>query len=168
MRNKLTAAAALAGGLCVVSGSAFAAPPSYPLLCRGGASMRIVVNHDVDGNGIPGGTHMNIYFTPAVQPGSVAEPGPGECVWLDRTFRPGEPSVMWIRSPNIEFALQVTGDGCVVVDGSGLRLNVEGTQWSAEANDWQYLVCGVMRGELFTAHVYNESGSVMVITRVRP
>lgn len=159
----------LLAALCTVSSVASAAdPPSYPLLCHGGPGMRIMTNHDVDGAGIPGATAMFIYFTPSSQPGSAQQPGPGECVWLDRTFRPGEPAVMWIKSPKIEFAFQVMGDGRVAVDSTGPRLNVEGTAQSAEAKDWQYLVDGVMKGQIFTAHVYNSDGRVMVVTRVRP
>ena len=62
------------------SSAAFAAPPSYPLLCRGGPGMRIMTNHDVDASGIPGATAMSIYFTPSSQAGSVREPGPGGAV----------------------------------------------------------------------------------------
>jgi hypothetical protein len=155
--------------LCAISIAASAAdPPSFPLLCHGGPGMRIVTNHDVDGAGVPGATAMFIYFTPAAKAGSVQKPGPGECVWLDRTFRPGEPAVLWIKSPRIEFAFQVTGDGRVFRDATGLRLNVEGTAQSAEARHWQYLVDGVMKGQLFTTQVFNSGGRVMVVTSVGP
>jgi hypothetical protein len=155
--------------LCLISTAVYAAdPPSYPLLCHGGPGMKIMTNHDVNSAGVPGATAMFIYFRPSARPGSVQQPGPGECVWLDRTFRPGEPAVMWIKSPRVEFAFQVMGDGRLAVDSTGPRLNVEGTAWSAEARDWQYLVDGVLRGQIFTAHVYNSGGRVMVITRVRP
>lgn len=154
--------------MCVMSGAAFADPPSYPLICHGGPSMKIMTNHDVNAAGIPGATAMFIYFKPSPVAGSVKQPGPGECVWLDRTFRPGEPTVMWIKSPNIQFAFQVMGNGQIVVDATGPRLNVEGTAQSAEAKNWQYLVDGVMRGQVFTAHVYNSGGRVMAITKVKP
>ncbi len=169
MKLKLSIAAlAFAASISAVSTSALAEPPSYPLLCRGGANMRIMVNHDVDGAGIPGATAMTIFFRPAGAPGSVTPPRPGECVWLDRTFRPGEPTSMWIRSPKVEFAFQVYGNGRVVSDTTGPRLNVEGAHISPEAQKWDYLAKGVMTGQLFTAHVYNESGRVMMITSVGP
>lgn len=161
--------ATVLAALSTISSAIFAAdPPSYPLLCHGGPGMRIMTNHDVDGAGIPGATAMFIYFTPGSKPGSVQQPGPGECVWLDRTLSAGEPAVLWIRSPRIEFAFQVMGDGRIATDSTGPRLNVEGTAQSAEAKDWQYLVDGVMQGQIFTAHVYNSDGRVMVVTRVRP
>jgi len=143
-------------------------PPSYPLRCRGGAGMKIMVNHDVDAAGVPGATAMFIHFKWSAKPARIQEPLPGECGWLDRTVRTGEPSVMWIKSPKIEFAFQVMGDGKIVVDTTGPRVNVEGATLSPEAKNWQYLVDGVLRGQLFTAKVYNESGRVMVVTGVGP
>ena len=122
-----------------------------------------MVNHDVDAAGIPGATAMFIYFKPGSKPGS---PQPGECIWMDRTFRPGEPAVLWIRSPHVEFAFQVYGDGRVARDASGIRLSPEGN--SPEAQKWRYLTDGVLDGKQFTAHVYNDNGRVMVITSVGP
>ncbi len=146
------------------------AETSYPLLCRGGPAMRIMVNHDVNGAGIPGALAMSVYFNKGAGAGSVVQPGPGECTWMDRTLNAAEPAVMWMRSANIEFAFQVMGNGQVVSDATGPRLNVEGTAWSAEAQGWDTVVKGVMTGQLFTVQVYNSGGAspVMVITRVGP
>jgi len=132
--------------------------------------MKIMVNHDVDSHGIPGATAMFVYFDKAAQAGSVDRPHRGECTWMDRTINAGEPAVMWIKSPNIEFAFQVMGNGRVVTDTTGPRLNVEGTSWSAEARDWDKIVKAVLTGGMFTVQVYNSGGSsaVMVITRVDP
>ena len=158
----------------LVTASAQAAPPSYPLLCRGGPSMRIVENHDVNGAGIPGATAMFVYFTAGRTAGSVSPPGPGECTWMDRTLSDaghrGEPTVLWIKSPNVQFAFQVMGSGQVVSDTTGPRLNVEGSTISPEAHDWETVVRGIMTGQLFTVQVYNSQGpsAVMVITHVGP
>jgi hypothetical protein len=162
------AAASMAAGMMAAATTASAEPPSYPLLCRGGGNMRIMVNHDVDGAGRPGATAMTIFFTPAGMAGGVAPPPPGHCTWMDRTLNGAEPANMWIRSPNIEFAFQVTGNGRVVNDGTGPRLNVEGAHISPEAQAWDSVVRAVMTGGLFTVQVYNESGRTMVITRVGP
>jgi hypothetical protein len=166
MKSTRIRLASLLVGFCCIAGSAFGEPPSYPLLCHGGPGMRIMVNHDVDGAGIPGAAAMFIYFKPASTAGSAAPPGPGECIWMDRTFRPGEPAVLWIRSPHVEFAFQVYGDGRLVRDASGIRLSPEGN--SAEAQKWRYLTDGVLNGKQFTTRVYNDSGRVMVITSVGP
>ena len=154
----------------VFTGSAQANPPSYPLLCRGGPAMRIATNHDVNGAGIPGATAMWVYFNKGSAAGSVHAPGPGECTWMDRTLNANEPAAMFIKSPNVEFSCQVMGDGQIARDGSGIRLNVEGANWSAEARSWDTIVKGVMNHGLFTVQVYNTGGAspVMMITHVGP
>jgi len=165
--NDVTLAALLVGlCLCCASPAFGANPPSYPMVCHGGPGMRIMVNHDVDANGVPGATAMFIYFKPAAKAGSVAPPLPGECTWMDRTLRSDEPAVLWIRSPHVEFAFQVYGDGRIARDASGIRLNPEGD--SADAQQWRYLSEGVLNGKQFTANVYNASGRVMSVTGVGP
>ena len=167
MNRKMSLTAlGLATSMVAAATTASAEPPSYPLLCRGGGNMRIATNHDVDGAGIPGATHMTIYFRAAAVAGSVSPPPPGQCVWMDRTFRPGEPENMWIKSANIEFSFQVMGNGRVAVDTTGPRVNVEGAHISPEAQAWDSVVKAVMTGNLFTVQVYNESGRTMVITRI--
>ena len=100
------------------------AQPSYRLKCRGGASMRIMTNHDVPTPGHVGAIAMTIFF----QAGPIPTlPGPGQCVWMDRGFRPGEPQQLWFRSEAIEFAFQIDGNGSVVRDASGPRLNANST-----------------------------------------
>jgi hypothetical protein len=141
---------------------------SYPLMCRGGPDMRLAVSHDVDAAGVPGATAIFVHFRAAAQAASVSPPGPGECVWMDRTFRPGEPEVLWVKSDAIEFAFQVTGDRRIVVDSTGPRLNVEGASISAEAQNWQSVIDGVLRGQVFTVQAYNADGRVMAITGFGP
>ena len=158
----------VAVGLGLTTSAAFAEPPSYPLLCRGGPGMKIMVNHDVDGAGVPGAAHMTVFFRAARVPGSVAPPPPGQCVWMDRAFRPGEPESMWISSRNVEFAFQIMGNGRIAYDTTGPRLNAEGATISPEAQNWDTIARNVLTGGIFTVQVYNESGRTMVITRVGP
>ncbi|NWH08371.1 MAG: hypothetical protein HXY22_06975 [Alphaproteobacteria bacterium] len=140
---------------------ALAEPASYPLICRGGPDMRIATAHDVPDGVNTGQNAMTVYFRASANP---ANPGPGECVWMDRTFRPGEPENFWIKG-NVEFSFQVYGNGRVASDGSGIRLNPEGS--GPEAQDWKEIVNGVMNGGVFTVQVYNGGGS-MIVTRVGP
>lgn len=167
MRTAISAVGALAG-IGLLASASLAEPPSYPLLCRGGGNMKMMVNHDVDGAGRPGATHMTVFFRAANTPGSVMPPPRGQCVWMDRTFRPGEPENMWISSANVEFAFQVTGNGRVVYDTTGPRVNAEGATISPEAQGWDTIARNVLSGGLFTVQVYNESNRTMVITRVGP
>lgn len=155
-----------AGLLAVCTTAALADPPSYPMLCRGGPGMRIMVNHDVDGAGIPGATAMFLYFHKAPAAASAMPPPPGSCAWMDRPLNAAEPGVLWIKSPNIAFAFQVWGNGTVAHDTTGPRLNVEGATLSPEAQKWDSIVRAAMTGGTFTVHAYNSGGSVMAITSV--
>jgi hypothetical protein len=157
---------AAAGLLALCTTAAMAEPPSYPMVCRGGPMMRIMVNHDVNGAGIPGATAMFVYFNKAPTGASMAPPPPGSCAWLDRPLNAAEPAVLWIKSPEIAFAFQVLGNGQVVHDTTGPRLNVEGATISPEAHRWDSIVRAVMTGGTFEVHAYNSGGSVMVITSV--
>jgi hypothetical protein len=69
--------------------TALAAPAfaqeSFPMVCRGGGSMRA----DILANGT-----MRMNFTSAAQGANSAPPGSGQCTFLDRALRPGEPTVL--------------------------------------------------------------------------
>lgn len=60
-------------------------PPTYPLACVGGGGMRAIATPD---------GFVRVTFAPAAQGGSAAPPRAGECAWLDRGFRPGEPQML--------------------------------------------------------------------------
>jgi hypothetical protein len=134
---------------------------SYPLICRGGPGMRIMTAHDVPDGVRTGDNSMTVFFRSARAAGN---PGPGECVWMDRTFRPGEPESFALKGP-VEFSFQVYGDGRIARDGSGWRLTPEGS--GPQAQDWRQIVNGVLNGGVFTVQVYN-GGSSMIVTRVGP
>ena len=55
------------------------------MVCRGGGSMRA----DILANGT-----MRVNFTPAAQGANSAPPEFGQCTFLDRALRPGEPTVL--------------------------------------------------------------------------
>jgi hypothetical protein len=58
------------------------------------------------------------------------------------------------------------GEIRVVLDTINLRIDVVGASISKEASYWQYLVDRVVKGQFFTAHIYNKGGRVMVIKKV--
>ena len=151
--------------IMALMGAAILAPAamaeSYPLVCRGGPSTRIMFAHDVPDGVNPTTNNMTVFFRPGA---NANNPAPGECVWVDRGFRPGEPGSFSIKG-DVKFGLQIMGDGRLVRDGSGLRFRAEGT--SAQANDWNYIVDKLMTGNLATVQVYN-AGSTMAVTRVGP
>lgn len=155
-----------AGLLAACTTAALAEGPSYPMLCRGGPGMRIMVSHDVDGAGMPGATAMHVYFNRAPAAANTMMPPPGTCAWKDRPLAGNEPAVLWIKAPNVTFAFQVMANGVLVRDGSGPRLSVEGASMSPDAGKWERIVRGVLTGGTFEVMTYNSGGSVMVITDV--
>jgi hypothetical protein len=57
------------------------AQTSYPLICRPGGGMAATVTAG----------QIRVSFTPG---NTAAMPGAGQCVWIDRGFRAGEPAVL--------------------------------------------------------------------------
>jgi hypothetical protein len=76
---------ALAAALLLSAISEAHAQRSYPLVCRGGGTMKAEV--------LANGT-MRMFFTPAFEGANNAPPQAGQCTWLDRAFRDGEPHVL--------------------------------------------------------------------------
>src|SRR5260370_33464625 len=55
----------------------------YPMICKGGGAMKAEI--------FATGTII-VRFEPTDVGAGVAPPGPGQCGWLDRGYRPGEPA----------------------------------------------------------------------------
>ena len=81
-------------GACALAlATAFAASPaaaqtSYPVVCKGDGNMMAEVSA---GNTVRG------RFEPARAGASDAPPAVGECAWLDRGFRSGEPNNLLVQ-----------------------------------------------------------------------
>jgi hypothetical protein len=71
-----------AGVLAMASVAAFGQPVGYPMVCHGGGAMKAEIF---------AGTII-VRFEPTDVGVGVAPPGPGQCGWLDRGYRPGEPA----------------------------------------------------------------------------
>jgi hypothetical protein len=84
MKSSLQLAGILAGAAMILSSSAFAVD-SYPMICHAGGAMRATISS--------GGT-VRVNFNPTSDAASTTPPGPGQCGWLDRGFRTGEPRVL--------------------------------------------------------------------------
>jgi hypothetical protein len=70
------------GLLSFASAAAFGQQADYPMVCHGGGAMKAE---------ILAGTII-VRFEPTAVGVGVAPPGPGQCGWLDRGYRPGEPT----------------------------------------------------------------------------
>lgn len=127
------------------------AQESYPMVCRGGGSMRV----DAWRNGI------QIYFRGADTGASQRQPGPGECAWLDRGLRSGEPRMLtWFPGDIGTFIVKFDGRG--MITGYDIRGNA--------ADNYKYLLDNIRRGSIFYVHSYRPQGSTpqLRITRIGP
>jgi hypothetical protein len=113
----LTLAAAT---MILAAAPAEASPRSYQLICKGGGAMLATVKSNAT---------ISLRFSPGVDAGVVQA---GQCTWVDRGFREGEPNV-----------LSLAGDR----DGTA------------------YLLDGMLSGDRFYVHVYNDNNGRMVVTR---
>lgn len=98
-----------------------ASPRSYQLICKGGGAMVATIKSN--------GT-IALRFSPGSEAGV---PQAGQCTWVDRGFRAGEPNL-----------LSLAGDR----DGT------------------TYLLNGMLSGDRFYVHAYNDNNGRMVVTRI--
>jgi hypothetical protein len=99
------------------------AQQSYPMICKGGGAMqaRIAANASIQLTFVPGTT--------------TGDAQAGQCTWIDRGFRSGEPNTLSLR---------------------GNRRGME------------YMLNGMLSGERFYVHGYNNGSGSMIITRIGP
>jgi len=65
-----------------------AAQKAYPVVCKSGGNMMAEVS---------AGNTVRVRFKPGRTGAGSNPPGAGQCAWLDRGFRSGEPNVLLIR-----------------------------------------------------------------------
>lgn len=118
-RILIAAAAAL-----VATGASIAqAGQSYPMICKGGGAMQVRILADAS---------IQLKFAPG---NAAGEAQAGQCTWIDRGFRPGEPNILSLRG-----------------DRRGM----------------DYLLNGMLSGDRFYLHGYNNGSGAMVVTRIGP
>lgn len=102
------AAAAVALAIVPFDYALSANPKAAPLMCRGGGAM--TGQMDV----YKGSIRVIIRFAGGKQSVKKGVPGPGECRWLDRAFRKGEPQELRFRTKDYRsFTMSFKGDGMV-------------------------------------------------------
>jgi hypothetical protein len=144
----------------------FAAPPahaqpqSYPLVCRGGGSL-FQLNVDV---GRSDKSNLTISFKGASAGASARAPQRGECAWLDRGWRGGEPQIMTWAGDVDSLGLAFSPDG-KLSSVKTLRAGPQGAQL-------KYLLDALRNGTSFQVHAYRDNArsgqSFLRITRVGP
>jgi hypothetical protein len=126
-----------------------AAAQSYPLVCRGGAALRLAPEANVSGTP---STRLLVRFVRGNR-GAVLGVDPGTCAWQDRGLNTAEPSALcFARMDHVSFemtaAREVTslrvrayaGDRSVIFweagerpDGAAFRLGDSGEHWYLRA-----------------------------------
>lgn len=96
---------------------------SYPMICKGGGAMQARILADAS---------IQLRFAPG---NTAGEAEAGQCTWIDRGFRAGEPNILSLPR-----------------DRRGM----------------DYLLNGMLSGDRFYLHGYNNGSGAMVVTRIGP
>lgn len=115
----------------MLPGEVQARAKSYPLVCRGGETMKGHFTERV----------ISFKFIGAQQSVGSRPPRAGECAWLDRGFRSGEP----------QEAVWTLGKGVLLrVDFNGRKI----TRVSTPHRRYKYLANSILNGTVFQIFAY--------------
>jgi hypothetical protein len=136
-------------------------PPSYPLTCRGGGGSSFDFSIGASG-GLP--SALTVHFRGASVGAATRPPQAGECAWLDRGWRTGEPELLqWGGRPDY-VRLSFAADGRL----GSIRLP---SPAGADATDFRYLLDALRTGRTFQVRAYSGGlfgARFLVITHVGP
>ena len=145
LRHAALAAAALLAATTIAT-----AQTSYVMTCRGGGDMTAVAGQRVSNPHV----FVEITFKPGTAGAGVQAPNPGQCTWIDRGLRAGEPTKMIWDDHGVAWTQTVCRAG-------GCRVNTP----SAGARQ---LIGWVTGGQPYQVHVYNNNAGHMVVTKIGP
>jgi len=127
-----------------------AAQQSYVMTCRGGGDMVAVAGQRVSDPHV----FVEITFKPGTAGAGVKAPDPGECTWIDRGFRAGEPNKLIFDDNAVAWTQTVCRAG-------NCRVNTPSAR-STQLMNW------VRSAQPFQVHVFNNNAGYMVVTKVGP
>lgn len=148
--TKLLLGVTLAAAPLALSGVAASAAQSYVMTCRGGGAMVAVAGQRVSNPHV----FVEITFKPGTAGAGVQAPKPGECTWIDRGMRPGEPNKILFDDMGVAWTQ-------TVCNSAGCQVRTP----SAAANN---LMNWVRNSQPFQVHVYNDNAGHMLVTKVGP
>ncbi len=121
----------LVSGWMFGSEDAHARAKSYPLICRGGEAMK----------GHFSAVDFSFRFTGAKQSVGSRPPRAGECAWLDRGFRPGEPQeAVWTLGKKVLLRVDFDGPEIKRITSGNRR--------------YDYLARSILNGTVFQIFAY--------------
>lgn len=155
--------AAICGGLLMAGsiGAQYvnaAPPPAYPMMCKGGGNMFYAVRT------MPGReptAHITIWFAKGAHGASERPPQKGECTWLDRGMRNGEPH---------ELITTIRGTSAVpVLNASGKVTRWEfGPSAGPATDELKRLLASIQNGGSFQFEAYQGRSARGNFLQARP
>jgi hypothetical protein len=127
--------------------NAYADPPSYPIICKGGGNMTGLFNTDAK--------DIVINFEKSPQAGSRQEPAPGTCAWVDRPINAQEASPLKYTYENTGMSFDFRY--------KNMTLNL-----GSRDNALKYLWDAVYNGKVFYVRCYKNNYGYLTITHVGP
>jgi len=147
---KRVAQGVIAAGAIGFSALPAAAVQSYVMTCRGGGDMQAVAGQRVSNPHV----FVEITFAPGTAGAGVRAPDPGQCTWIARGLRGGEPHKMIFDDMAVSWTQTICRAGNCWVNTPSSH--------SAQLMNW------VRAGQPFQVHVYNNGAGRMVVTKVGP
>lgn len=143
------------GGVLTAATLTFSSLPataaeSYVMTCRGGGDMVAVVGQRVSNPHV----FVEITFKPGTAGAGVQPPKPGECTWIDRGMRQGEPTKILYDDMGVAWTQTLCRAG--------------GCQVRTPSANAGRLVNWVQTSQPFQVHVYNDNAGHMTVTKVGP
>lgn len=145
LANAMMAAALISSLYSIQPASA---QTSYMMTCKPGGNMYNYTRSDTIGR-----VATTVYFEPGSQGASVQAPRPGQCTWIDRGLRAGEPHKLLIAAePGVIKA----------------SCNTRGCNTKTNAPISSKLLEAITKNRTFQVHVYNDQNGFMKITKFGP
>ena len=121
----------------------------YVMTCRAGGQMQAVAGQRVSTRE----AFVHIKFKPGTAGAAVRAPRAGECTWIDRGFRAGEPTKLVYKENGSWIQSVCSLNGCTTRSNSRSMLT---------------LINAVKSGRPFQVHAHNDRQGNMIVTRVGP
>jgi len=134
----------------LVAANTATAQTSYLMTCRGGADMRAVAGQRVSDPHV----FVEISFKPGTAGAGVQAPSPGECTWIDRGFRSGEPTKLLFDDNTVAWTQTICRVGDCWVNTPSSK--------AATLMNW------VKGGQPFQVHVFNNNSGHLIVTKIGP
>jgi len=84
----------------------------YPMVCRGGAGINVVLNHNEGGSIGANGINNNLIMSFRKSPwASYLGLQPGECAWSDRALASSEPGIMCVSNVSVNIVMSTQENG---------------------------------------------------------